>query len=335
MRIVKILFNLCIACLTVSAASATTAFGQELSELVGEHGDTSQSQSRTDIKSCIDIKADSNTYTVCDTFYSSSDVDDPYLHVSMDKRVYNFGDKLILTVQQDREAKYKTLSTHFTLVTPTGTTLGNSTANAPAGFGQGKLVLDIDDELFDAGKCYNILVSMSYVETTSRTHSLVGICIAHDPVPSVTQPMLNVARITALENKTSMIETNTTKLSEILNSLKATVETLLDRVEQIASLIGSTPQPSEPLLSGTVYRDSNGNGQRDAGEQGVANITVLTVDLSDFTKVVRTTTDSSGMYEFTDLDAGSYLVQVEGIVGSPGFAYLTITDTTAQDLGVA
>ena len=149
------------------------------------------------------------------------------------------------------------------------------------------------------------------------------------------------ARVTNLENRTSTIETNMASLTDMLNSLKATVEALIDRVEQIASSIGSpqppVPEPDpepEPLLSGTVYRDTNGNGQRDAGEQGVANITVLIVDLSDFTKVLRDTTDSSGMYEFIDLETGSYLVQVEGIVGSPGFAYLTITDVIVHDLGV-
>lgn len=96
----------------------------------------------------------------------------------------------------------------------------------------------------------------------------------------------------------------------------------------------ATPGP-EPLLSGVVYRDANSNGIRDANERAIADATVLTVDLSDFTKVIRVTTDSSGLYEFADLAPGGYLVQVESHAGPHAYAYLTISDTTVKDLGVA
>jgi SdrD B-like protein len=63
-------------------------------------------------------------------------------------------------------------------------------------------------------------------------------------------------------------------------------------------------------LSGTVggvkFNDVNGNGVRDAGEAGLAGVTIRVTDASG---TVRTTTsDASGAFSFTGLAAGAYVV---------------------------
>lgn len=79
-------------------------------------------------------------------------------------------------------------------------------------------------------------------------------------------------------------------------------------------------------LAGSVYIDTNGNGVPDSDEPGRAGITVLWVDMSDWSKVGRTTTDSTGSF-FFEIPAGDYLVQLEGVPAEQiltGHAYLTI-----------
>ncbi len=92
-----------------------------------------------------------------------------------------------------------------------------------------------------------------------------------------------------------------------------------------------TPEP-EPPLSGTVFRDSNGDGQQNRGESAIPNATVIWVDLSDFSNTGTTLTNSSGMYKF-DIPAGRYLIQIQG---TTSFAYLTIPagQTITQNFAV-
>ena len=92
-----------------------------------------------------------------------------------------------------------------------------------------------------------------------------------------------------------------------------------------------TSEP-EPPLSGTVFRDSNGDGQQNRGESAIPNATVIWVDLSDFSNTGTTLTNSSGMYKF-DIPAGRYLIQVQD---TTSFAYLTIPagQTITQDFAV-
>lgn len=68
-----------------------------------------------------------------------------------------------------------------------------------------------------------------------------------------------------------------------------------------------------------VWQDDDGDGIQDAGETGIANITVSlyedsnndgVIDAGD-ALVITATTDVSGFYSFTGLPAGDYLVQVE------------------------
>ena len=63
---------------------------------------------------------------------------------------------------------------------------------------------------------------------------------------------------------------------------------------------------------GTVFEDTDGDGQLDAGEPGIAGVTVTLTGTSvvtgeEITPVV-VTTNSSGVYTFPDLDPGTYTI---------------------------
>ena len=61
-------------------------------------------------------------------------------------------------------------------------------------------------------------------------------------------------------------------------------------------------------LGDTVWNDSNANGILDAGETGIAGVTVTLTGAVSAT----TTTDANGEYTFTDLPIGTYTVSVSG-----------------------
>ena len=61
-------------------------------------------------------------------------------------------------------------------------------------------------------------------------------------------------------------------------------------------------------IGDTVFNDSNLNGLQDAGELGVANVTVNLFDVSN-NLVASQLTDASGNYTFSALNAGTYSVQ--------------------------
>jgi uncharacterized delta-60 repeat protein len=102
-----------------------------------------------------------------------------------------------------------------------------------------------------------------------------------------------------------------------------------------------------PGVSGTVYLDSNGNHQRDAGETGVAGVQVY-LDLQGIDSFVAgdpvSTTDASGAYSFTGLASGNYLVrlvpQARQVTTSPIWGgkyflqYSANQNVTGEDFGV-
>ncbi len=61
-------------------------------------------------------------------------------------------------------------------------------------------------------------------------------------------------------------------------------------------------------LGDFVFRDSNGNGIQEAGEIGVASVTVKLFDSAN-NVVATTTTDANGKYLFDNLTAGNYTVE--------------------------
>ncbi|MCD1259295.1 carboxypeptidase regulatory-like domain-containing protein [Paenibacillus athensensis] len=78
-----------------------------------------------------------------------------------------------------------------------------------------------------------------------------------------------------------------------------------------------------------VWHDRNGNGVQDAGEPGIAGVTVTLYDASDLTTALRTTTtDASGLYAFTSLQPGQYALK---FVRPGGYAYFSPVDQGADD----
>ena len=72
---------------------------------------------------------------------------------------------------------------------------------------------------------------------------------------------------------------------------------------------GYQPNSGGSDIGDTIYFDSNGDGNEDAGEDGIAGVTVALLD--DSGNVIATTiTDDNGNYLFSDLPAGDYQVQV-------------------------
>ena len=70
--------------------------------------------------------------------------------------------------------------------------------------------------------------------------------------------------------------------------------------------LGGTVGSGSGRLSGVIYLDANENGRFDAGETGVANVTVIL----DGRFSVRT--DSSGRFDFPAVAAGHHIVTVQG-----------------------
>jgi uncharacterized repeat protein (TIGR01451 family) len=76
------------------------------------------------------------------------------------------------------------------------------------------------------------------------------------------------------------------------------------------------PIPEAPVTVGGarigdfVWRDWDNDGVQDAGEEGISGVTVQLFASNGTTLLQTKTTDSSGMYLFTGLNAGTYVVKV-------------------------
>lgn len=75
-------------------------------------------------------------------------------------------------------------------------------------------------------------------------------------------------------------------------------------VENSGYLSGYT---SDAALGGLVWRDLDGNGIQDAGEPGIAGVTVEIYGSTD-TLIDTTVTDANGNYSFNGLKEGDYYV---------------------------
>ena len=87
-------------------------------------------------------------------------------------------------------------------------------------------------------------------------------------------------------------------------------------------------EPTPGTVTGIVWNDEDNDGQIDAGEKGIANVTITLLD-KDGNTVATTTTDGSGHYTFTNVEPGDYTVVVgEGPEGT------TITTVTTYNITV-
>jgi hypothetical protein len=76
------------------------------------------------------------------------------------------------------------------------------------------------------------------------------------------------------------------------------------RAGRPAGVLGGAPGAAAGFIQGSVFLDENDSGMRDAGEAGVANITVLLNDRFS----VRT--DSQGNFSFPMVATGTYTLRV-------------------------
>ncbi len=83
-------------------------------------------------------------------------------------------------------------------------------------------------------------------------------------------------------------------------------------------------------LSGFVYHDRDNDGQREPGEEGIANVRLELLDADGTPLGVTTTTDENGFYEFTNLDQGVY-----GVVEFQPDGWLDGLDTPGNQGGTA
>ncbi len=98
----------------------------------------------------------------------------------------------------------------------------------------------------------------------------------------------------------------------------------------------------QAAIRGTVYEDTNGDGDYDAGEPGATGVTVY-LDLNDNgvkdAGEPEDTTDANGDYEFTNLDPGTYVVREinptnytsTGDTGGANDDKITVTLTSGTD----
>jgi len=79
-----------------------------------------------------------------------------------------------------------------------------------------------------------------------------------------------------------------------------------------------TPTVAPDGLGDWVWRDDNGNGIQDAGEPGVAGVSVKLLLGSTGKVAATTTTDDTGHYLFSDLQPGAYRIQFTLL---PGYTF--------------
>ncbi len=82
-------------------------------------------------------------------------------------------------------------------------------------------------------------------------------------------------------------------------------------------------------LGNLVWADANDNGVVDAGEAGIAGVTVRLIAANGTTVLATTTTNAAGQYLFTGLAAGTYSVEVDRTSAALA-GHLSSTDTATS-----
>ena len=100
----------------------------------------------------------------------------------------------------------------------------------------------------------------------------------------------------------------------------------------LTPLFGMEPAKLPPSSLGNyVWLDENGNGLQDAGERGLANVSVELTDLQG--NVTTTQTDSNGNYLFTNLFPEQYSVSIDETTLPAGMTQSTNPVFSGADLG--
>lgn len=106
------------------------------------------------------------------------------------------------------------------------------------------------------------------------------------------------------------------------------------------SYAGSTPNTTGSLaciqlaggrIGDTIFRDWNGNGAQDAGEEGISGVTVKLYESDGVTLKATTITDASGNYYFPGLGAVTYVVKVNDGTTPAGYVQTGDPDGTRDN----
>jgi len=112
--------------------------------------------------------------------------------------------------------------------------------------------------------------------------------------------------------------------------------------DNISLVLNSTVVPKTGAISGSVYNDLNGNGTRQTGENGLANVTVFLDKNSNGVLDAgepKTLTSSTGIYTFGALTPGAYKVReivpatFRATTANPVTATVVAGATTAVSFG--
>ncbi len=106
--------------------------------------------------------------------------------------------------------------------------------------------------------------------------------------------------------------------------VKYTIEDDKGNVSNPAPIVVNVGAPNKGSVTGTVYRDDNGNGAQDAGEPGLPNVSVNVTDKNGVTQTV--TTDANGKYTAVGIPAGTVTVDVVDGTLPEGYAPTNTTD---------
>lgn len=81
-----------------------------------------------------------------------------------------------------------------------------------------------------------------------------------------------------------------------------------------------------------IWRDWDGDGMQDVGEEGIAGETVKLYESDGTTLKATTTTDANGYYYFNGLEAGTYVVKVNDGTTLTGYTQTGDPDTTFDNM---
>ncbi len=81
-----------------------------------------------------------------------------------------------------------------------------------------------------------------------------------------------------------------------------------------------------------VWRDWNGDGVQDAGEEGIPGVTVKLYDSTGTNLLATTITDANGYYYFPGLNAGTYVVKVNDGTTPAGYTQTGDPDATPDNM---
>jgi len=97
------------------------------------------------------------------------------------------------------------------------------------------------------------------------------------------------------------------------------------------------PIPEAPVIvaggkiGDSIWRDWDGDGVRDPGEEGIAGVEVMLYAADGTTLLATTTTDANGNYYFLGLTAGTYVVKVNDGITPAGYTQTGDPDGTIDN----